>query len=65
VQPAEIEGPVLPPLLGEGVEAVQIGYNAKSRAVGIRPAPEGGRGVLKLRAQPNGRSKLVDAKMLL
>ncbi len=49
-------------MLGEGVEAVQIGYNAKSRVVGIRPAPEGGRGVLKLRAQPNGRSRLVDAK---
>ena len=49
-------------MLGEGVEAVQIGYNAKSRVVGIRPAPEGGRGVLKLREQPNGRSKLVDAK---
>jgi len=47
---------------GEGVEAVQIGFNAKSRVVGIRPAPEGGRGVLKLRAQPNGRSRLVDAK---
>jgi len=49
-------------MLGEGVEAVQIGYNPKGRVVGIRPAPEGGRGVLKLRAQPNGRSKLVDAK---
>jgi len=52
-------------MLGEGVEAVQIGYNAKSRVVGLRPAPEGGRGVLKLRAQPNGRSKLVDAKRFL
>jgi len=49
-------------MLGEGVETVQIGYNAKSRVVGIRPAAEGGRGVLKLRAQPNGRSRLVDAK---
>ena len=49
-------------MLGEGVEAVQIGYNAKSRVVGIRPAPEGGRGALKLRVQPNGRSRLVDAK---
>jgi len=49
-------------MLGEGVEAVQIGYNPKGRVVGLRPAPEGGRGVLKLRAQPNGRSKLVDAK---
>jgi hypothetical protein len=49
-------------LLGEGVEAVQIGFNAKTRAVGIRPAPEDGRGVLKLRVQPNGRSRLVDAE---
>jgi hypothetical protein len=30
--------------------------------VGIRPAADGVRGALKLRAQPNGRSKLVDAK---
>jgi hypothetical protein len=49
-------------MLGEGVEAVQIGYNPKSRVVGIRPAAEGVRGALKLRAQPNGRSRLVDAK---
>ena len=49
-------------MLGEGVEAVQIGYNAKSRVVGIRPAADGVRGALKLRAQPNGRSRLVDAK---
>jgi hypothetical protein len=49
-------------LLGEEVGAVQIGFNAKTRAVGIRPAPEDGRGVLKLRVQPNGRSLLVDAK---
>ena len=49
-------------MLGEDVEAVQIGYNAKSRVVGIRPAADGIGGALKLRAQPNGRSKLVDAK---
>jgi hypothetical protein len=49
-------------MLGEGVEHVQIGFNAKSRVVGIRPAADGVRGALKLRAQPNGRSRLVDAK---
>jgi hypothetical protein len=49
-------------MLGEGVEQVQIGYNAKSGVVGIRPAADGVRGALKLRAQPNGRSRLVDAK---
>jgi hypothetical protein len=49
-------------MLGEGVEHVQIGYNAKSRVVGIRSAAAEVRGSLKLRAQPNGRSRLVDAK---
>ncbi len=49
-------------MLGEGVEAVQIGFDPKARAVGIKPAAEGGRGVLKLRRQPNGRSRLIDAK---
>jgi len=49
-------------LLGEGVEQVQVGYNAKTGAVGIRPAPEAGRGGLRLRKQPNGRSRLIDAK---
>jgi hypothetical protein len=49
-------------MLGEGVEHVQIGYNAKSRVVGLRSAADGVRGALKLRAQPNGRSKLVDGK---
>jgi hypothetical protein len=49
-------------LLGEGVEQVQVGYNAKTGAVGIRPATDGGRGALRLRKQPNGRSKLIDAK---
>jgi hypothetical protein len=49
-------------MLGEGVEAVQVGYDPKARAVGIKPAAEGGRGVLKLRRQPNGRSRLIDAK---
>ena len=49
-------------MLGEGVEHVQIGFNAKSRVVGIRSAAAEVRGALKLRAQPNGRSKLVDGK---
>ncbi len=49
-------------MLGEDVEAVQIGFDPKARAVGIKPAAEGGRGVLKLRRQPNGRSRLIDAK---
>jgi hypothetical protein len=49
-------------LLGDGVEQVQVGYNAKTGAVGIRPAANGGRGALRLRKQPNGRSRLLDAK---
>jgi hypothetical protein len=49
-------------MLGDDVEAVQIGFDPKARAVGIRPAVEGGRGTLKLRRQPNGRSRLIDAK---
>lgn len=38
-------------MLGEGVDQIQIGHNAKSRVVGIRRAPDGMRGALKLRAQ--------------
>lgn len=49
-------------LLGDGVTQVQVGYNAKTGAVGIRPVTDGGRGALRLRKQPNGRSKLLDAK---
>jgi hypothetical protein len=49
-------------LLGDGVTQVQVGYSAKTGAVGIRPAAEGGRGALRLRKQPNGRSRLIDAK---
>ena len=49
-------------MLGEDVAAVQIGFDPTARAVGIKPAADGGRGVLKLRRQPNGRSRLIDAK---
>ena len=48
-------------LLGEGVTAVQLGYDATTKAVGIRPAPEGSRGSYKLRQQAN-RSGLVDGR---
>ena len=40
-------------LLGEGVTAVQLGYDTVTKAVGIRPAPEGSRGRYKLRQQAN------------
>ena len=48
-------------LLGEGVTAVQLGYDTVTKAVGIRPAPEGTRGRYKLRQQAN-RSGLVDGR---
>ena len=48
-------------LLGEGVTAVQLGYDTVTKAVGIRPAPEGSRGRYKLRQQAN-RSGLVDGR---
>jgi hypothetical protein len=48
-------------LLGEGVTAVQLGYDVTTKAVGIRPAPEGTRGRYKLRQQAN-RSGLVDGR---
>ena len=48
-------------LLGEGVTAVQLGYDTTTKAVGIRPAPEGSRGRYKLRQQDN-RSGLVDGR---
>ena len=48
-------------LLGEGVTAVQLGFDPVTKAVGIRPAPEGSRGRYKLRQQAN-RSGLVDGR---
>ena len=48
-------------LLGEGVSHVQVGFDPKARAVGIRPAPEDGRGRYRLRPQTNG-SSLVDGR---
>lgn len=40
---------------------VQLGYDTVTKAVGIRPAPEGARGRYKLRRQAN-RSGLVDGR---
>ena len=48
-------------LLGEGVTTVQLGFDPVTKAVGIRPAPEGSRGRYKLRQQAN-RSGLVDGR---
>ena len=48
-------------LLGEGVTAVQIGYDPVTKAVGIRQAPEGAKGRYKLRRQGT-RAGLVDGR---
>ena len=48
-------------LLGEGVTHVQVGFDAVTQAVGIRPAAEGARGRYKLRRMSN-RSGLVDGR---
>jgi hypothetical protein len=39
-----------------------LGYNAETKAVGIRPAPEEGKGRYLLRAQKNSASRLIDGK---
>ena len=49
-------------MLGEGVTHVQIGFNEKTKAVGIRSVPEDAKGRYRLRSQPNGVSYLVDGK---
>ena len=48
-------------MLGDGVTHVQFGYDAKSRTVALRPAPEGAKGRYRLREQPNGTS-LADGR---
>jgi hypothetical protein len=49
-------------MLDEGVTHVQIGYNDKTKAVGIRSVPEDAKGRYRLPTQPNGVSYLVDGK---
>jgi hypothetical protein len=49
-------------MLGEAVSHVQLGFNEKTKAVGIRSVPEDAKGRYRLRSQPNGVSYLVDAK---
>ena len=48
-------------LLGEDISHVQVGFDPTTKAVGIRPAPEGARGRYRLRRQAN-RSGLVDGR---
>ena len=49
-------------LLGEGVSHVQIGYDAKTRAVAIRAAAEGAKGRYLLREQKGSASYLLDGR---
>ena len=49
-------------LLGEGVTHVRIGYDAKSRAIGLKGTEPGARGCYRLRQQGKSVSRLVDGK---
>ncbi len=49
-------------MLGEGVTHVQVGFDAKSRAIGLRGAEPGTRGCYRLRQQGKSVSRLVDGK---
>ncbi len=49
-------------LMGEEVTQVQIGFNAETRAVGIRPANEGAKGKYRLRPQNGSAKRLLDGK---
>ncbi len=49
-------------MLGENVDHVQIGYDAKTKVVGIRGAGEDAQGRYRLRSQKNGGSRLVTGK---
>jgi len=49
-------------LMGEEVTQVQIGFNAETRTVGIRPAEEGAKGKYRLRPQNGSTKRLVDGK---
>ncbi len=49
-------------MLGDDVDHVQIGYDVKTKVVGIRGAGEDAEGRYRLRSQKNGRSRLVTGK---
>ncbi|MEM8996859.1 MAG: hypothetical protein AAGF23_18885 [Acidobacteriota bacterium] len=49
-------------MLGDDVEAVQVGYNPETRAIALRPASLDAKGSYRLCGQRNSVSKLVDGK---
>lgn len=50
--------------LGENVTHVQIGYNAESNAIGIRPTTADAAGRYRLRSQQKGSSRIINGKRL-
>ncbi len=49
-------------MLGEGVSHVQLGFNAKTKVVGIRAAAEDAKGRYQLRRQGNNGLHLITGK---
>jgi hypothetical protein len=49
-------------MLGEGVTHVRIGFDSKSRAIGLKGTEPGARGCYRLRQQGKSLSRLVDGK---
>ena len=49
-------------MLGDDVEFVQLGYNAKTGVVGIRAATEDAKGRYRLRAQKNSENRLLTGR---
>lgn len=49
-------------MLGDDVDHVQLGYDVKTKVVGIRGADEDAEGRYRLRSQKNGGSRLVTGK---
>ena len=52
-------------MLGEGVQHVQLGFDATKRAIGIRSAPEEAMGKYLLRSQAKSASRLINGKRFL
>ena len=51
-------------MLGDGVAAVQVGYDPDRKAVGVRAAAEDVAGAYKLREQKSGAARMVNGKRL-
>lgn len=49
-------------MLGDDITAVQLGFNAKTKVVGIRGAADDAQGRYRLRSQKNSGSRLVTGK---